>query len=47
MKRLIIEARESGTSTGRYVDKLVESLQVLKPGFDITVLTKPGRLKFF
>jgi len=47
MKHLIIEARESGTSTGRYVDKLVESLQVLKPGFDITVLTKPSRLKFF
>jgi glycosyltransferase involved in cell wall biosynthesis len=44
---LVIDARESGTSTGRYIDKLVEHLHELKPEFDITVLTKPHRINFF
>ena len=46
MKRLVIDARESGTSTGRYVDKLIEYLHKLEPGYDIAVLTKTARLEF-
>lgn len=46
MKRLVIDARESGTSTGRYVDKLVENLNQLKPEYEIIVLTDPARLEF-
>lgn len=44
MKRVVIDARESGTSTGRYVDKLIENLHQLKPGLEIIVLTKSPRL---
>jgi glycosyltransferase involved in cell wall biosynthesis len=44
--RLVIDARESGTSTGRYVDKLVENLSKLSPKFDVVVLTKAPRLQF-
>ncbi len=46
MKRLVIDARESGTSTGRYVDKLIEYLARLKPDLEIAVLTKSHRLEF-
>lgn len=46
MKRVVIDARESGTSTGRYVDKLIENTQKLKPDFEIVVLTKPGRMEY-
>jgi glycosyltransferase involved in cell wall biosynthesis len=46
MKKLVIDARESGTSTGRYIDKLVEYLHYLKPGFEITLLAKPGRMEY-
>jgi glycosyltransferase involved in cell wall biosynthesis len=45
--RIVIDARESGTSTGRYVDKLVEYLHRLKPEFEIVVLSKSHRLDFF
>jgi glycosyltransferase involved in cell wall biosynthesis len=44
--RIVIDARESGTSTGRYVDKLVEYLHHLKPQHEIIVLTKSKRLNF-
>lgn len=44
--RLVIDARESGTTTGRYVDKLVESLGKLTPKFEIMVLTKSPRIQF-
>ena len=44
--RIVIDARESGSSTGRYVDKLVEYLHELKPGFEITILTKAHRVEF-
>ncbi len=47
MKRVIIDARESGTSTGRYVDKLIEYLHKLKPGYEIIILAKPHRIDFF
>ncbi|HVS78865.1 MAG TPA: glycosyltransferase family 1 protein [Candidatus Saccharimonadales bacterium] len=45
MKRVVIDARESGTSTGRYVDKLVEYLNKLKPDLEIIVLAKSHRLE--
>lgn len=46
MARIVIDARESGTSTGRYVDKLIENLHKLKPEFEIIVLTKPWRIEY-
>ena len=47
MAKIVIDARESGTSTGRYVDKLVEYLHKLKPEFEIIILAKSPRLEFF
>lgn len=44
--KVVIDARESGTGTGRYIDKLVEYLHELKPGFEVLVLTKSPRLDF-
>jgi glycosyltransferase involved in cell wall biosynthesis len=44
--RIIIDARESGTSTGRYVDKLVEYLHKQKPEQEFIVLAKSPRTKF-
>ncbi len=46
IKKIVIDARESGTSTGRYVDKLIEYLHKLESDYDITVLTKAPRLEF-
>jgi glycosyltransferase involved in cell wall biosynthesis len=46
MKHIVIDARESGTSTGRYVDKLIENLHKLGPKYKITVLTKRKRADF-
>ncbi len=46
MKRLVIDARESGTSTGRYVDKLIENLSKLKPELEVLVLAKTPRIDF-
>lgn len=46
MERIIIDARESGTSTGRYVDKLIEYLHKLEPEYEIIVLTKTPRIEF-
>lgn len=46
MARIVIDARESGTSTGRYIDKLVEYLAGLKPAHDIVVLAKPHRIDY-
>ena len=45
--RVVIDARESGTSTGRYVDKLIEYLHKLKPEYEIVILTKSPRIGFF
>jgi glycosyltransferase involved in cell wall biosynthesis len=47
MSKIVIDARESGTSTGRYVDKLIEYLNKMNSGHDIIVLTKPHRIAFF
>jgi glycosyltransferase involved in cell wall biosynthesis len=47
MSKIVIDARESGTSTGRYVDKLIEYLHKLNPDHDVTLLTKPHRVEFY
>ena len=44
--KIVIDARESGTSTGRYIDKLVEYLYALKPEHHIIVATKEHRVDF-
>ncbi len=46
MSHIVIDARESGTSTGRYIDKLVEFLHVLKPKHRFTIITKPSRIDY-
>jgi glycosyltransferase involved in cell wall biosynthesis len=46
MGRIVIDARESGTSTGRYIDKLIEHLHSLRPQHEIIVLAKSHRLDF-
>jgi len=45
-KKIVIDARESGTTTGRYIDKLIENLHKLKPKYEIVVLTKEHRLEY-
>lgn len=44
--KVVIDARESGTSTGRYIDKLVEHIHKLNPGHNFIVLAKPHRLDY-
>lgn len=46
MQKIVIDARESGTSTGRYVDKLIEYLHKLKSAHNIVVLTKTPRIDY-
>lgn len=46
MKHIAIDARDSGTSTGRYIDKLIEHLHAIGPDYSITILTKPHRLEY-
>ena len=43
---MFIDARESGTSTGRYIDKLIEHLYKLRPNHEIIILTKADRTKY-
>ena len=45
-KTIAIDARESGTSTGRYIDKLVEHLHGLHPDYAINLLAKPHRVEY-
>jgi glycosyltransferase involved in cell wall biosynthesis len=47
MSKVVIDARESGTSSGRYVDKLIEHLHTLKPSHEIVLLTKTHRQEYF
>lgn len=44
--KIVIDARESGTSTGRYIDNLVAHLYKLQPAHDFTILTKPHRVDY-
>lgn len=46
MKKVVVDARESGTSSGRYVDKLIEYLAKAKPKYQIVLLAKPKRVEF-
>ncbi len=46
MARIVIDARESGTSTGRYIDKLLEYTHKLEPEHEIIVLTKSARVEY-
>ncbi len=52
MSHILIDARESGTSTGRYIDKLIEHLHALQSEVpadqrhNITIATKPHRTAF-
>jgi len=46
MAKIVIDARESGTSTGRYIDELIEELHKLKADHEIILLTKPKRMDY-
>ena len=46
MKSVLIDARESGTSTGRYIDKLIEHLAKLSPDLRVVVITKSHRVDY-
>lgn len=46
MSRIVIDARESGTTSGRYVDKLIEHLHTLRPNHTFVLLAKPHRIAF-
>jgi glycosyltransferase involved in cell wall biosynthesis len=46
MSKIILDARESGTSSGRYLDKLVDNLNQLQPQHDIVLLAKAHRLDY-
>ncbi|HSX42997.1 MAG TPA: glycosyltransferase family 1 protein [Candidatus Saccharimonadales bacterium] len=46
MAKIVIDARESGTSTGRYVDNLIKYLHILAPKHSIILLARAERLKF-
>lgn len=45
MAHIVIDARESGTTTGRYIDKLIEYLHKIGPGHKITVITRKKRIE--
>lgn len=44
---ILIDARESGTSTGRYIDKLIENLQKIDSSNEYTLLLKLARLNAY
>jgi len=46
-RKIVIDARESGTSTGRYIDKLIEHMDKLHPEHQIIILTHAERTEFF
>jgi len=46
VSKIVIDARESGTTTGRYVDKMVEHLHKLKPRHEVILLAKTHRLQY-
>ena len=41
MSKIVIDAREYTTSTGRYVSKLIENLEKIDPENNYTVLVRP------
>lgn len=46
MAKIVIDARESGTSTGRYIDKLIEHMYKIGTPHNIVILSKKQRLDF-
>lgn len=44
--KILVDARESGSSTGRYADKLIEHMHKLKPEHEMLVLAKSPRLRY-
>ena len=46
MYKIAIDARESGTGTGRYIDKLIENLYELQPSYKIVLIAKPSRMDY-
>jgi glycosyltransferase involved in cell wall biosynthesis len=44
---IAIDARESGTSTGRYIDKLIENIAKINTDYDFNIITKPDRVEYF
>jgi len=47
MSKIVIDARESGTSTGRYIDKLIENIAKIDSTNHYTLLLKSHRLNSF
>lgn len=47
MSKIVIDARESGSSTGRYIDKLIEHMHMHKPNHSVIILTHAERTDFF
>jgi glycosyltransferase involved in cell wall biosynthesis len=47
MKTIAIDVRESGTSTGRYIDNLIKYLHELQPKHSIILLAKAHRIDYF
>ena len=46
MSHIVIDARESGTTSGRYVDSLIKYLHELKPHHQFTLIARSHRLDF-
>jgi len=46
MSKIIIDARESGTTTGRYIDKLIEHLYKLESKHTFIILAKAERTEY-
>jgi glycosyltransferase involved in cell wall biosynthesis len=46
MAKIVIDARESGTSTGRYIDKLIEYLHKAGSKHQFVILTKAKQMDF-
>jgi glycosyltransferase involved in cell wall biosynthesis len=46
MSKIVIDARESGTTTGRYTDKMIEHMHRLKPKHEIMLLAKNHRVQY-
>jgi glycosyltransferase involved in cell wall biosynthesis len=46
MKKIVIDARESGTSTGRYIDSLIKYLHEFNPPYELVLLAKNHRIDY-
>jgi glycosyltransferase involved in cell wall biosynthesis len=44
--KIVIDARQSGESTGRYVDKLIEHMYPIRPKHHFVILAKPHRIDY-